>query len=333
MSRKKNYYRKKRRKRTVPVLLALVVLILGIAGYGNGQADSVSSALNTILTAASDLASEAGVQTAYAPAEVTEDLTVHFLDIGQGDCTLLTQGAHAMLIDAGDNDQGTKVQSYLEYLGISSLDYLVLTHPDADHIGGADVVIYKFDCNTILMPEKKADSRTYDDVIQAMKSKNYTAVHPEVGDTYAFGESSFTILSPAKDYQDSNDCSIVLRLTHGNNTFLFTGDAEEEAESDMLASGLDLSADVLKVGHHGSHTSTSDAFLDAVAPTYAVISCETGNSYGHPHAETLNKLRATGVQMFRTDEQGTITVTSDGSTLTWNASPSGNWVSGSGRTK
>lgn len=333
MSRKKNYYRKKRRKRTVPVFLAVIVLILGIAGYGNGQADSVSSALNTILTAASDLASEAGVQTAYAPAEVTEDLTVHFLDIGQGDCTLLTQGAHAMLIDAGDNDQGTKVQSYLEYLGISSLDYLVLTHPDADHIGGADVVIYKFDCNTILMPEKKADSRTYDDVIQAMKSKNYTAVHPEVGDTYAFGESSFTILSPAKDYQDSNDCSIVLRLTHGNNTFLFTGDAEEEAESDMLASGLDLSADVLKVGHHGSHTSTSDAFLDAVAPTYAVISCETGNSYGHPHAETLNKLRATGVQMFRTDEQGTITVTSDGSTLTWNASPSGNWVSGSGRTK
>ena len=333
MSRKKKYYRKKRRKRTVPVLLALVVLILGIAGYGNGSADSVSSALNIILTTASDLASEAGVQTAYAPAEITEDLTIHFLDIGQGDCTLLTQGDHAMLIDAGDNDQGTKVQSYLEYLGISSLDYLVLTHPDADHIGGADVVIYKFDCSTILMPEKKADTRTYDDVIQAMKSKNYTAVHPEVGDTYAFGESSFTVLSPAKNYQDSNDCSIVLRLTHGSNTFLFTGDAEEEAEADMLTSGMDLSADVLKVGHHGSHSSTSDAFLKAVSPAYAVISCETGNSYGHPHAETLNKLRAAGVQMFRTDEQGTITVTSNGSTLTWNASPSDNWVSGSGRTK
>ena len=333
MSRKKKYYRKKRRKRTVPVLLALVVLILGIAGYGNGSADSISSALNTILTAASDLASETGMQTAYAPAEITEDLTVHFLDIGQGDCSLLTQGDHAMLIDAGDNDQGTKVQSYLEYLGISSLDYLVLTHPDADHIGGADVVIYKFDCGTILMPEKKADTRTYDDVIQAMKSKNYTAVHPEVGDTYAFGESSFTVLSPAKNYQDSNDCSIVLRLTHGSNTFLFTGDAEEEAEADMLASGMDLSADVLKVGHHGSHSSTSDAFLKAVSPSYAVISCETGNSYGHPHAETLNKLRSAGVQMFRTDEQGTITVTSDGSTLTWNTSPSDNWVSGSGRTK
>lgn len=333
MSRKKHYYRKKRRKRTVPVLLALVVLILGIAGYGNGQADSISSALNTILTAASDLASGAEIQTAYAPSDVTEDLTVHFLDIGQGDCTLLTQGEHAMLIDAGDNDQGTKVQSYLEYLGISSLDYLVLTHPDADHIGGADVVIYKFDCNTILMPERKADTRTYDDVIQAMKSKNYTAIHPEVGDNYAFGESSFTILSPARNYEDSNDCSIVLRLTHGGNTFLFTGDAEEEAENDMLASGMDLSADVLKVGHHGSHTSTSDAFLDAVSPTYAVISCETGNSYGHPHAETLNKLRAAGVQLFRTDDQGTITVTSDGSTLTWNTSPSDDWVSGSGRTK
>ena len=123
MSRKKHYYRKKRRKRTVPVLLALVVLILGIAGYGNGQADSISSALNTILTAASDLASGGEIQTAYAPSDVTEDLTVHFLDIGQGDCTLLTQDGHAMLIDAGDNDQGTKVQSYLEYLGISSLNF------------------------------------------------------------------------------------------------------------------------------------------------------------------------------------------------------------------
>lgn len=333
MSRKKHYYRKKRRKRTVPVFLTVIILILGIAGYGNGQADSISSAMDTIFTAVSDLTSGSSMQTVSGPAEVTEDLTVHFLDIGQGDCTLLTQGEHAMLIDAGDNDQGTKVQSYLEYLGISSLDYLVLTHPDADHIGGADVVIYKFDCNTILMPERKTDTRTYDDVIQAMKSKDYTAIHPEVGDSYAFGESSFTILSPARNYEDSNDCSIVLRLTHGSNTFLFTGDAEEEAESDMLASGMDLSADVLKVGHHGSHTSTSDAFLDAVSPTYAVISCEAGNSYGHPHAETLNKLRAVGVQMFRTDDQGTITVTSDGSTLTWNTSPSDDWVSGSGKTK
>ena len=155
MNRKKHYYRKKRRKRTVPVFLAVIVLILSIAGYGNGQADSISSAMDTIFTAVSDLASGTSMQTASGPSEVTEDLTVHFLDIGQGDCTLLTQGEHAMLIDAGDNDQGTKVQSYLEYLGISSLDYLVLTHPDADHIGGADVVIYKFDCNTILMPEKK----------------------------------------------------------------------------------------------------------------------------------------------------------------------------------
>ena len=317
MSRKKHYYRRKRRKRTVPVLLALVVLILGIAGYGNGQADSISSALNTILTAASDLASGAEIQTAYAPSDVTEDLTVHFLDIGQGDCTLLTQGGHAMLIDAGDNDQGTKVQSYLEYLGISSLDYLVLTHPDADHIGGADVVIYKFDCNTILMPERKADTRTYDDVIQAMKSKNYTAIHPEVSDSYAFGESSFTILSPARNYEDSNDCSIVLRLTHGSNTFLFTGDAEEEAENDMLASGIDRSADVLKVGHHGSETSTCYAFLREIMPQYAVISVGKGNTYGHPAESTLSRLRDADVVVFRTDEQGTIICRSDGRNVTF----------------
>jgi len=261
-------------------------------------------------------------------ADVTEDLTVHFLDIGQGDSIILTQGEHAMLIDAGENDKGTAVQSYLNYLGIDTLEYVLLTHPDSDHIGGADVVIYKFACQTILMPEKKTDTRTYDDVIQAMKSKGYKAVHPQVGDTYSFGEASFTVLSPSKTYSDNNNNSIVIRLTHGENTFLFTGDAEEEAEADMLAAGMDLTADVLKAGHHGSSTSTSDDFLAAVSPSCAVISCEEGNKYGHPHAETMNKFRQAGITVYRTDEQGTITVTSDGSTLTWNTSPSDSWLTG-----
>lgn len=262
------------------------------------------------------------------PADVTEDLTVHFLDIGQGDCIVLTQGEHAMMIDAGDNDKGTAVQSYLNYLGIDTLEYVILTHPDADHIGGADVIIYKFACDTILMPEKETDTRTYDDVIQAMKSKGYTATHPQVGDTYSFGEASFTVLSPSRTYSDNNNNSIVIRLTHGENTFLFTGDAEEEAEADMLKEGLDLSADVLKAGHHGSSTSTSDDFLAAVSPSCAVISCEEGNKYGHPHAETMNKFRRSGITVYRTDEQGTITATSDGTTLTWNTSPSDSWITG-----
>lgn len=257
-----------------------------------------------------------------------EELTVHFLDIGQGDCIVITQGEHAMMIDAGENDKGTAVQSYLQYLGIDSLDYVILTHPDSDHIGGADVIIYKFSCGAILMPEKETDTRTYDDVLQAMKSKDYTAVHPQPGDTYAFGDASFTILSPERTYSDNNNNSLVVRLTHGENTFLFTGDAELEAEADMLSGGRDLSADVLKVGHHGSSSSTSDDFLAAVSPSCAVISCGEDNKYGHPHAETMNKLRQSGVTVYRTDEQGTITAASDGSSLTWNTSPSDSWLSG-----
>ncbi|MCC8161972.1 MAG: MBL fold metallo-hydrolase [Lachnospiraceae bacterium] len=303
--------RRKKQKRH-PVLAAVIVLLLGLAGYGAGQ----SGEFITINT---------GSETSTA---VTEELTVHFIDVGQGDCTLITQGDHAMLIDAGDNTEGENVVSYLDYMGIDELDYLVLTHPDADHIGGADVVLYHIDCETVLTPDREADTKSWSEVVEAMSEKGLEAVHPQPGDSYALGEASFTVLGPLQDYEDSNDCSIVLRLTHGDNAFLFTGDAEENAEAEILASGYTLSADVLKVGHHGSRSSTGDEFLAAVSPSCAVISCGEENDYGHPHAATLNKLRTSGVSLYRTDEQGTITVTSDGSSLVWNASPSESWQAG-----
>lgn len=281
--------------------------------------------LLTGITGCSEVVSETTVQRAAAQ---TDTLDVHFLDIGQGDCIIITQGNHAMMIDAGDNDKGTAVQSYLNYLGIDALDYFILTHPDADHIGGADVILYKFDCETVLMPDKETDTRTYDDVIQAMKSKRYSAVHPEVGDTYSFGDASFTVLGPIQEYSDNNNNSIVIRMNHGDNSFLFTGDAEEEAEWDILEEGLNIRADVLKAGHHGSSTSTSDEFLEAVSPKYAVISCGEGNKYGHPHAETMNKFRQKGITVYRTDEQGTIIASSDGNTITWSESPSDSWLTG-----
>lgn len=257
-----------------------------------------------------------------------DNLNIHFFDIGQGDCIIITQGGHAMMIDAGENDKGTAIQAYLNYLGIETLEYFVLTHPDSDHIGGADVILYKFDCQTVLMPDQAADTRTYHDVIQAMKTKGYSAVHPEVGDTYAFGGASFTILGPVQKYSDNNNNSIVLRMTYGSNTFLFTGDAEAEAEADILEEGLEVRADVLKAGHHGSSTSTSDEFLEAVSPEYAVISCGEGNKYGHPHAETMNKFRQNGITVYRTDEQGTVIASSDGSTISWSEGPSDSWLTG-----
>lgn len=256
-------------------------------------------------------------------------MQVHFIDVGQGDATLIACDGHYMLIDAGNNDKGTTVQSYLMSQGVEKLDYVIGTHPDADHIGGLDVVIYKFDCDTIIMPDVANDTRTYDDVVQAMKSKGYQTTYPVVGETYTLGGATFTIVAPNADYgNDMNDWSVGVLVQNGNNRFLFTGDAEEKAEEDILNNGIDISADVYAAAHHGSKTATSQAFLDKVSPTYVVISAGEGNKYGHPHAEVLNCLRAAGISVFRTDEQGTIVATSDGNDITWNCSPSESWKAG-----
>lgn len=263
--------------------------------------------------------------------KVTEgNLEVHFIDVGQGDATLIRQGEHAMLIDAGDNSKGTAVQAYLQSQNIQSLDYVIGTHPDSDHIGGLDVVLYKFEWDTVMMPDLEKDTRTYEDVKKVIQDKNQRITVPKPGDTYTLGEAEFTIVCPQKaDYGDnSNDYSIGLRLTYGENHFLFTGDAEEASEQDMLVSGMDLSADIFKVAHHGSDTANTEEFLKTVNPKYVVISCGEGNSYGHPRAAVLNELRQMGAEVYRTDEQGTIVAYSDGKNITWNCSPSDTWNAG-----
>lgn len=259
-------------------------------------------------------------------------LEIHYLDVGQGDSTLILCDGHAMLIDAGDNDRGTAVQSYLESQGVTTLDYVIGTHPDADHIGGLDVVLYKFDCQMVMMPDFEKDTRTYDDVVQTMKQKRYKNTLPEVGTVYELGSAVFTIVAPNGEYGDNaNDYSVGILLQHGKNRFLFTGDAEEASEADMLENGLDLKADVFKASHHGSRTANTEEFLQTVDPDYVVISCGQGNNYGHPHAEVMNRLRAMGISVFRTDEQGTITAYSDGAKITFNMSPDESWKAGEPR--
>lgn len=257
-------------------------------------------------------------------------LEVHYLDIGQGDCTLIRQGDHAMLIDAGNNSKGTKVQAYLENQGINHLDYVIGTHPDADHIGGLDVIIYKFDCDQVWMPDYSKDTRTYDDVIQAVKARDYKVTHPKAGDVYTLGEAEVAVVCPVKDSYGSNanDYSIGVRVQFGENSFLFTGDAEEHSEEDMVASGENLKADVYKAAHHGSRTANTENFIKAIDPRYVVFSCGEGNTYGHPHAEVLDRLRKMGIQIFRTDDQGTVVAVSDGQTIAFNTSPSDNWTPG-----
>ena len=267
-------------------------------------------------------------ETTISPEPVSQELTVHFIDVGQGDCTLIICGDDAMLIDAGDNNQGTRIQNYIQHEGISKLKYVVCTHPDADHIGGMDVILYKFDCETIFMTDEEKDTITYRDVIDTIENKIYKKTLPVVGEQYRLGDAEFTILAPSQMREDSNNNSIVLMLSHGNNTFLFTGDAEEDEESDIVKLDLPAGIDVYKTGHHGSKSSSSEELLNAITPKYAVISCGEGNKYGHPHAQTLNNFRMMGIQVFRTDEQGTIIASSNGEEITWNCSPSTSWIAG-----
>lgn len=343
----------KRHNKLLAPLLALIVLLAACSSQGGDNApdsrqkEAVQTEETSAETAATDEIRMDGQLTGdmlMQPSGDTEGeaadpdgysqepLEVHYIDVGQGSATLLKSGSHAMLIDTGDSDQGTKIQLYLTKQGVENLDYLVLTHPDADHIGGAPVIITKFGIGQLFLSNYEKDNKTTQKVRDAMQYKGLTASDYQVGDTYTLGNASFTILAPVKEYADSNNASIVIMVQNGNNRFLFTGDCEAEAEADLIASGADLSADVYLAGHHGSDTASSQAFMDAVSPSYAVISCGEGNSYGHPHAEVLNRFRSMGIQVFRTDEQGSVIAESDGTGITWNCAPSETWQAGE-RTK
>ena len=247
------------------------------------------------------------------------DMSVTFLDIGQGDCTIVQSQDAVMLIDAGDNGAGDLVVSYLSTHGITKLDYFILTHPDADHVGGADTVIDAVSVDHILMPDVKNDTKTFSDVEQAISANSIPVTHPSVSDTYTLGDAQFTVLCPEKvSTHDLNNSSVGIKLNHGEKSFVLCGDAEEKSETAMAAQfGSALECDVLKCGHHGSSTATCDAFLEAADPTWAVISCGNGNRYGHPHAEVLSKLEDNDIQVYRTDRLGTITAVSDGKNITW----------------
>ena len=246
-------------------------------------------------------------------------MKVHYINVGQGDSILIQQGSQNMLIDTGTNASTSSLMVYLNSLNIKKIDVLVLTHQHEDHIGGADAVIKAFNIGTLYMNKVTTTTKTYKDVINAMISKGLKPTAPSAGATFKLGDANCTILSPINtNSKDLNTYSIVIKLVYGNNKFLFTGDAQASNEKDMINKGFDLSADVLKVGHHGSDTSTSDAFLSKVNPKYAVISCGKNNDYGHPHKSTMDKLQAKGIAVYRTDESGTIVCTSDGKNISFN---------------
>ena len=240
---------------------------------------------------------------------------MNFIDVGQGDSEFIElPNGETLLIDAGTNETGADVVNYIESLGYSSIDYVVGTHPHEDHIGGLDDVIRTFDVESVYMPKVTADTKTFEDVLDAVDEKGLTINTAKAGVTLVDGDGlSVKMLAPVLDeYDNTNDYSAVIRIVYDDTSFIFMGDAEQYAE-DLITGDVD--SDVLKVGHHGSSTSTGEAFLERVSPSYAVISCGLGNSYGHPHTETIEKLG--GIPVFRTDEMGTIVATSDGSEISF----------------
>lgn len=270
--------------------------------------------LSMVMTACSG-SDGAGGNSSYLPTE--GEMAVHFIDVGQADCTLVISEGEAMLIDAGNQPDDDLIISYLNSLGIDELKYIVFTHPHEDHIGSGEAIINAFDVEKIFMLDE------YDEGIEGYLKEEieYLGIETEApypGDVAMLGECGIDFLGPIYDYDDANDDSICLRITHGDNSMMFTGDAGSRPERDMIDEGMDLETDLLHAGHHGSSTSNSYYFLRESNPRYVVISCEEDNMYGHPHEEALSRFNDLGAEVFRTDTQGTIIAVSDGKTFRFN---------------
>ena len=246
-------------------------------------------------------------------------LQVHFIDVGQADCALLEYEGNAILIDGGNVEDSSLVVSYLEQQGITYLNLVVATHAHEDHVGGLGGVLAVYETGAVWSPTTTYSSTCFDNFMKYADQQGLTVQIPDPGTTFTAGKLTLTVLGPTQSYADPNDTSIVIMAQFGDTKFLFTGDMETGAENDMLdywGDSFDWHADVLKVGHHGSDTSTGYRFLNEVMPDYGVISVGTGNSYGHPCEEPLSKLNDAGVVIYRTDELGTVIATSDGKTVT-----------------
>ena len=300
---------KKRNKKVLSgsVIGIIIVIILILFGNNPKVIETISKYTNI------DIKNTVNVQEAEKEQFIAQDnLIVDYIDVGQADSILAVNKDKVMLIDAGTNEAGEKVVSYLKNKGIKKIDYLIGTHPHEDHIGGMDDVIKNFDIGQIYMPKIETTTKTFEDVLNAIQEKSLNVVSPEKGTVFELGQAKCEFMTePILDKENLNLSSLVIRLDFGNNSFLFMGDAEKQNE----ISTIWRQVDVLKVGHHGSETSSSNEFLNQVKPKYAIIMVGEGNSYNLPKPRTINDLEEIGAQIYRTDLNGNIEIKSDGNEI------------------
>lgn len=258
------------------------------------------------------------VKTEKIPVTAGHEMQVHFIDVGQGDSILIeSPSGKTMLIDGGVKGAGQQIVSYLKELGINKLDIVVATHPDADHIGGLIPVLDNMTIEQFYDSGKVHTSQTFEEMLTRIDEKNIPYHVPKIGDDIEFDKNvNVKVLNANDQATDNNDASIVLKMTYGNVSFLLTGDAGVALEKEMLQ--YDVKATVLKAGHHGSNTSSSEEFIQAVKPEVTILSYGEDNKYGHPHAEIVDRLQAIGSKIYATADLGTITVSTDGVNYTVN---------------
>ncbi len=280
-------------------LIGILMLVLVIAGCTEGEKTPADS----------------GMETTTPVEKENGTLTAHFIDVGQGDATLFKTEDHAILIDTG-NWKDTDAVDYLEKLGISKIDIVIATHPDSDHIGQLDKIIEQFDVSEVWMSGNVSTSDTFIRALEAIDAKGTDYYEPRAGETFDIGDMALEVLHPAEVTGKSNEESISIKLIYREIGFVVTGDAGVKEEQEMIDSGVDLEAEILRLGHHGSNTSTSTAFLKAVNAEVAIYSAGIDNSYGHPHAEVIASAENAGADIYGTDVNGTIRVETNG--LTYN---------------
>lgn len=327
----KKYNVNRIRSGAVALCAALFLLLSGCGAASDGQAVRQQAALSGGALQDGQMseqqmaeqqengeASTAGTEGQREEQMPDGTLSVTFLDVGQGNAVLVEQSGAYMLIDGGNRDYSSFVVSYLKEQGVEELAYVIASHYDADHLNGVVGALHAFSCGQVLAPDYVTDTRVYESFERVIKEQDIALAYPAVGDTYTLGDASFTVVCPkAYDPKEDNDNSVGIRLVYGDTSFLICGDAGKAEEQVMLDSGVTLESDVYLASHHGSEGSSSEAFMRAVSPTAVVVSAGAGNSYGHPTRTVLNRVKACGAALYRTDLQGTITVTSDGTSLSW----------------